>query len=280
VVWEADRVDLSEQSGVRRSLFSTDVTSYQVGRPGYPERVYELLGGCGLEPGARVLEIGPGTGQATGRLLDAGASVTAVELGAELAVELQQRCEGRDLTVVVGPFEQVAVEPGAFDLVVAATSFHWVPTAIGLDRCADALRSGGGLALWWNVFGDPDRPDPFGDALSEALASIAPQLLDPPGSGRAGVGASPYALDAPGRLGELAKNGRFGDLRHEVIRWTARHSTTQLRSLFASLSPWLALSPEEREPALDAVAHLAEARFGGVVERPYLTSVYLATRLA
>jgi hypothetical protein len=42
----------------------------------------------------------------------------------------------------------------------------------------------------------------------------------------------------------------------------------------------LALSPEEREPALDAVAHLAEARFGGVVERPYLTSVYLATRLA
>jgi hypothetical protein len=129
------------------------------------------------------------------------------------------------------------------------------------------------------VFGDPDRPDPFGDALSESLATLAPALLDPPGSGRAGVGASPYAMDAPARLGELVQNGRFGDLRHEVIRWTARQSTTQLRALFASLSPWLALSPEERGPALDAVEHLAEARFGGVVERPYLTSVYLATRL-
>ncbi len=279
MVWKADTVVSSEQPGVRRSLFTTDVTSYQAGRPGYPERVYQLLGECGLGPGARVLEIGPGTGQATGPLLDAGASVTAVELGTELAVELERQCEGQDLTVIIGPFEQVPVEPESFDLVVAATSFHWVPTAIGLDRCADALRPGGSLALWWNVFGDPDRPDPFGDALSESLATLAPALLDPPGSGRAGVGASPYAMDAPARLGELVQNGRFGDLRHEVIRWTARQSTTQLRALFASLSPWLALSPEERGPALDAVEHLAEARFGGVVERPYLTSVYLATRL-
>ena len=39
---------------------------------------------CGLRPGAKVLEIGPGTGQATGELPARGAEVLAVEMGPAL----------------------------------------------------------------------------------------------------------------------------------------------------------------------------------------------------
>ncbi len=96
----------------RRGLFSSDVAAYDTGRPGYPERVYELLQEvCGLGPDSAVLEIGPGTGQATGRLLDCGATITAVELGPELAALLQAKHEGRPLAVEVGAFEDVALEP-------------------------------------------------------------------------------------------------------------------------------------------------------------------------
>lgn len=47
-----------------------------------------------LEPDAKVLEIGPGTGRLTRRLLSAGASVTAVEVDRDLCRLLRQQFEG------------------------------------------------------------------------------------------------------------------------------------------------------------------------------------------
>ncbi|HEV7534669.1 MAG TPA: class I SAM-dependent methyltransferase, partial [Acidimicrobiia bacterium] len=163
----------------RRGLFSSDAVAYDTGRPGYPEPVYDLLRQvCGLGPGTAVVEVGPGTGQATGRLLDLGATVTAVELSPEFAALLETRFAGRAFSVMVAPFEEVALPVTSFDLVAAGTSFHWVPTGPGLQRCAELLRPGGWLALWWTYFGDPDRPDPFRDALTPIFQELAPSLVD------------------------------------------------------------------------------------------------------
>jgi len=256
----------------RRGLFTTDVSSYRDGRPGYPEVVFAILREqCGLAPGRRVLEIGPGTGQATGPLLDAGASVIAIELGAELADHLRSTFVGRDLRVIGGAFEEVTISPGSYDLVAAATSFHWVPPDQGPRRAADALRPGGWLALWWSYFGDPDRPDPFREALEEVLARLEPSLLDV-------AGTQPYALDTKARVAELDATGCFGPVHHEVVPWTGHHTPRELRAMFASFSPWLALPEEPRAQLLDEIERLAAVDFGGVVERPYLTSIYTAER--
>lgn len=266
--------DAFEQHRARRGLFSSAVTDYEGGRPGYPDRVYDLLvERCGLGPGTRVIEIGAGTGQATVRLLDLGAWVTAVELGPELAARLREKFAGRPFTVETGAFEEATLAPGSADLVVAATSFHWVPTATGLDRAADALREGGWLALWWNHFGDPARPDPFHDALTPILERLAPSLLD---HVDVKTSASAYPIEAPARIAEIEASGRFGDVHHEVVAWTGRHAPEQLRMMFASFSSWLALPEEHRRTVLDALEDLARVRFGGLVERPYLTPVYLA----
>jgi SAM-dependent methyltransferase len=263
----------------RRGLFSSDVAAYDAGRPGYPERVYELLQEvCGLRPGRDVLEIGPGTGQATGRLLDAGARITAIELGEELAALLQSKHTGRDLSVSVGAFEEVALEPASFDIVAAATSFHWIPAAAGLRRCADLLRPGGWLALWWTYFGDPDRPDPFRDALNPIFEALAPSLIGMCPGVAFQPGDRPYALDVEDRIAEIAATGRFGAVRYEIVSWTGRHTPAELRAMFASFSPCLALAPANRIEVLDALEELAAGPFGGLVERPYLTPVYLAQR--
>jgi hypothetical protein len=167
------------------------------------------------------------------------------------------------------------------DLVVAATSFHWVvPVDAALHRCADVLHPHGWLALWWNVYGDDSRPDPFRDALQPLLERIAPSLLDPPGAGNPSIGAHPYALDVAARVGDIDRCGRFEEVTHEAIRWTGHHSASELRLMFASFSPWLALPIGERRVALDALEQLANDTFGGVVERPYVTPVYLARRRA
>lgn len=265
----------------RRNLFSSDVAAYDIGRPGYPARVYELLEGtCGLGPGSRVLEIGPGTGQATVDLLRSGATVTAVELGAEMAAALEAKYPGPNLSVEVGAFEDVDLESDSFDLIVAATSFHWIPPETGIPRCADLLRPGGWLALWWNYFGDPDRPDPFRDAVIPIFEELAPSLIDTfPGVAFL-AGAHPHATDAQTRTSEIDATARFGPVHYEAIPWTGRHTPAQLRALFASYSPCLALEPAERTRVLDAIEHLATDAFAGVVERPYLTLIYLAQRRA
>ena len=264
----------------RRALFSASARAYGDGRPGYPPELFDLLvERCGLGPGCRILEIGPGTGQATGGLLDAGGSVVAVELGTELARLVESTFTGRDLQVIVGPFEEVDLPSGRFDLVAAGTSFHWVPAEAGLRRCGQALRPGGFLALWWNYFGDPARPDPFHEALQPLLRRHAPQLLDHTGDGSPGAGAHPYALDAGARVAEIDGTGLFGPVSRQVLSWTGVHSASELRRLFASFSPWMALDPEVGEPLLDDLERLAIDRFGGAVERPYLTPIYWAERL-
>jgi SAM-dependent methyltransferase len=272
-------VDASfERQRERRNLFTSDVVAYDRGRPGYPDRVYELLDDvCGLGPGTAVVEIGPGTGQATGRLLERGASVTAVELGTEMAARLQAKYGGANLSVVVGAFETAALDRESFDVVVAATSFHWIPPESGLQRCADLLRPGGWLALWWTYFGDPDRPDPFREAITPVFEELAPSLIDT-FPGVAFVGSHPYALDIEARTAEIDASGRFGAVRYEVIPWTGRHTAAELRALFASYSPCLALAAGKRAEVLDAIEHLATRTFGGLVERPYLTLMYLARR--
>jgi SAM-dependent methyltransferase len=242
-------------------------------RPEYPDEIYALLADrcdCGL--GSRVLEIGPATGLATMRLLDLGATVTAVEPGPALAQRLRERAAGRRLEVVVGSFETAELPAAHFDLVAAATSFHWVDPTIGLAKAATHLRAGGWLALWWTIFGDPERPDPFQKAIEPMLDELAPEL-------NFDVSAwEPYGLDAQARVTEIDATGRFGPVQNHVVTWEGRHDAVGIRRLFATYSPWLALAEPRRKATLDALERIAREDFDDLVVRPYLTSLFLAQR--
>jgi SAM-dependent methyltransferase len=136
-----------------RRLFGVDPIGYSAGRPDYPEAVYEvLLQRCGLGPATRALEIGPGTGLVTKRLLAQGAHVTAIEPDPSMASCLRDLASSPELVVVISSFEEVELAGADFDLAVAATSFHWVDQKVGLSKLAQAIRPGGWVALWWTLF--------------------------------------------------------------------------------------------------------------------------------
>jgi SAM-dependent methyltransferase len=258
----------------RSQLFDSAAELYRDGRPGYPDEVYALLQQvCGLKAGSHVLEIGAGAGQATLPLLQLGAQVTAVEPGPALTEVLRQRAAGLPLTVVTATFEEAPIASAAFDLAVAATSFHWVDPGVGLPKLASALRAQGWLALWWTVFGDPTRPDPFHEALQPILRRLAPHLISEMPV------RLPDAADRSASVQAVKASGLFTELQHQVVSWEGRHDPAQLRTLFATFSPWIALPEGQRVELLDAVARLAQEEFGGLVVRPYQTFVYLAQRL-
>lgn len=73
------------------------------------DRIVEIFG---PRPGGTVLEIGPGEGVLTGRLLDRGAVVVAVERDERLAEELQRRLAGREgFHLLVADARKVELEP-------------------------------------------------------------------------------------------------------------------------------------------------------------------------
>jgi SAM-dependent methyltransferase len=243
-------------------------------RPPYPAELFELLvDSCGLGAGSRVLEVGAGTGQATLPLLDLGASVTAIEPGPALAGRLAERTTDRDITIIIADLEVAPVAEASFDLVASATAFHWVDPVVGPAKCGRALRDDGWLALWWTVWGDSDRADPFHNALRPLLEAKAPQLVGRETTTQA------YASDLAARAGEVERTGMFGPVRHEIFRWDGVHDPVGLRRLFATFAPWLALPDPLRQELLDDVERIARDEFGGTVRRPYQTVVYLAPRL-
>jgi SAM-dependent methyltransferase len=254
-----------------RELFGKDPDTYDRARPGHPEQVYEILvERCGLGPGTGVVEVGPGTGQATRRLLELGASpLVAIEPNAELARYLAGSVGDR-AEVRVTPLEDAELQPESFDLAAAASSFHWIDAAAGLGVLFRALRPCGWIALWWTGFGDRDRPDPFHDATAPLLADMP---KSPVGSHRAG--RTPSEGGDPIWLRALADAG-FEEGEYERIPWKRTFDARRIREIFSTFSPFLSVDEPTRTETLDALERIAREEFGNRVEKPLVTALYTA----
>jgi SAM-dependent methyltransferase len=252
-------------------LFGPAAERYDRARPGHADAVYEILGECcGLRPGAKVLEIGPGTGQATRHLLERGADpLVALEPDPALAAFLQDRLRGR-VEIRPATLETAELEDD-FDLAVAASAFHWVDERLGLERIRGALRPGGSVALWWTLFGYSDRADPIRDAIDPLMGNLP---LSPSHPERDGP---PHAADERARVAALEAAG-FEDVAAHRLEWAHTWDTRGTRDLFGTFSPILALAPAEQEALLDEIASIAESQFGGRVTRPLVTMLYTARK--
>jgi SAM-dependent methyltransferase len=261
---------LSRSAG--RRLFGTDPDTYDAARPGHAEWVYELLHErCGLTQGSKVLEVGPGTGQATQRLLELGAGpLVAVEpdpnLGEFLRARFGDRIELRSSTL-----EDAELET-SFELAVAASSFHWVEEDAGLRKIAATLAPGGWWVMWWTLFGVPRRKDAF-------MQAVDPLLEDLPSSPSGGSGGSrpSFALDFEARGAALARAG-FELVEHELVYWPVTWDSDGIRGLYATFSPIIQLDDDARERLLDEIRTIAERDFGGRVGRTLTTSIYTARK--
>jgi hypothetical protein len=254
-----------------RRAFGADAVNYDNARPDYPAWVFETLRArCGLKPGARVFEIGPGTGVATRRLVGAGAAVTAIEPDERLAAVLRARTP--QVAVVDSTFEDATLPSASYDLGVSATAFHWMEQRPALAKVASLLKPRGFWAMWWNVFGDSTRDDPFHDATVHLLEGGTTPSHPPSFK-------HPFALDEAARIGDLDAAGQFADLEVRMERWTLVLDPVQVRALYATFSQFAPLDDMERNRILDALAEIAATKFNGRVERNMVTALYAARRI-
>lgn len=251
--------------------FDAAADTYHRGRPPYPRAVFDLLADrCGLRPGARVLDIGAGNGLATGPLLSAGAHVVAVEPGANLAAILTAGHGCDRLDVTIADFETADL-PGGFDLAVAATSLHWLDPVTSTGKIAGLVRPGGWLAVWWNEFGDTNRPTPFRDRLEHVYDDLLP-------GGPGYRNSRPYALDTERWRRQLTAGGWFDDVSVDIVEWEQRLTSDAARDLWSTFPNIAELAPPDRAQFLARLAAIIDDEHGGAVDDPRLTIVYTATR--
>ncbi|WP_329174426.1 class I SAM-dependent methyltransferase [Streptomyces decoyicus] len=252
------------QATLARS-FDAVAAQYAAARPGYPPALFdaiEELAGQSLT-GARVLDVGAGTGIATGLLTGRGARVTAVEPGAAMAAELRAAHPASPLVRALGealPFPDDA----GFDLVGYAQAWHWTDPARSVPEAMRVLRPGGALALWWNI------PDPDVGWAAEQEARIARRLPEYHDHG--------VSQETPDLIRGLGLGLRPAS---RVLHWTRRVPLDTHLAMLGSRSYFSAIGPAAAAPVLaDERSALLDVFPDGIVEEAYALDLTVTLRPA
>ncbi len=223
--------------------FDAVAALYDAERAGYPDALFDdLRDMAGLRPGDCALESGCGSGQATAGLIGLGLDVTAIDPGPALIARAQQKFADAPVRFAVSRFEDWSGDDGAFRLIAAAQSWHWVDPSIGLPKAARLLDAGGSLA----IFGHTPR---WSDALMAALEPIyrkhAPEIWAPPGENW-------YLPDGPIR-GIIAASGLFEPPACRSYPWTRRYTPPSFAAYLGTVSRTNSLPPDRRCAFLAAI---------------------------
>ena len=257
------------------TTFDRAAELYDRMRPGYPVELFgDLAADTGLEGArARVLEVGAGTGQATRGLLGQGWSVVALEPGRDLAARARVVLAGHaGVDVVVSTFERWEGDgQAAFDLVFAATSWHWLDGQVAYRRAAELLRPRGYLAIVATHHVLPPDGDDFFGEVERAYEEVG--MSDGQGGPK-----PPDAIEAPD--GEaMVGSGFFAEpIIHRYV-WSREYTTDEYLALLSTYSGHIAASRQQRETLFARIRELIEARPSATVRKHYLNMLEVARRL-
>jgi SAM-dependent methyltransferase len=250
-----------------RLSFDEAADVYDQVRPRYPAALFDDLFHL-LPDQPSIVEVGPGTGQATRDLLHRGANVRAVEIGPAMADRLRSNLDSSRLEVIVGDFEEVPLETKSCDSVFSATAYHWVSAGAQVDRPATLLRPGGVVAIVdLNQVSSPDD-EGFFDAVQHIYDRYGQGHIGPPSPTR-------IAVD-PAIRQTLASDGRFADVVVRSYDWNQTYSATEYRTLMLSYSGTLMMQPAERSGLLDDIESFVLEHFDGQIVRPLVVTLTTA----
>ncbi|MFF9814154.1 class I SAM-dependent methyltransferase [Streptomyces sp. NPDC014006] len=252
--------DLAHLHAARAHSFNAAAARYAAHRPSYPDALFdavEELAGRSLT-GARVADVGAGTGIATDLLTRRGADVLAVEPGAGMAAELHRGLP--EVPLVRGDGNALPLAAASMDLLTYAQSWHWTDPARAVPEARRVLRPGGALALWWNTSA-PDVP-----WIADQSVRIARHFGIDDAHVKKGA-FDPAAADPTGRL----------CFAHRRVRWSRRVPVDTHLANIGSHSVFLVHGENSARTFLTAErAHLLTVFPDGVVEETYDVELLVA----
>jgi SAM-dependent methyltransferase len=256
-----------------RRTFDSVAASYADARPTYPPELIEaLVEATGIGPDSVLLEVGCGPGIATLPLAALGSRIVAVELGAGLAAEARRRLAAYPrVSVVTASFETYPPGEQSFDLVYAATAWHWVDPAIRYRRAHEVLRPGGHLAFWSASHLVPRDGDPFFREIQDVYDEIGEGVSD----GHLWLGPG----ELPDQTAEVDASGLFAMTLVSHVDWEKAYDADSYTALLDTFSGHIAMEPAKREHLYGEIRRRLALRPDGLLRRHWGAVLHVARRL-
>lgn len=251
-----------------RATFDDSPELYDSARAVAPPELFdELVALARLEPGAQLLEVGCGTGQATLPLARRGFEIVAVELGESLAAVARRKLvEFPHVKVVTSSFEDWDPAGARFDGVVSFNAFHWIDPEVRFAKSAEVLRPGGALAVVGMRLVEHDAADPVWLSLKEYE------------DGAVGEGNSHSRMESVrDRSREFLEDGHFREVTLRRHQWDITFDAGGYVDLLRTQSVYRALDETSREELFEKIHRRIEDG-GGTISPTMMAVLYVAKR--
>lgn len=224
--------------------FDTVVSAYEKFRPGYAAELYRtMFDYIPIDENSRVVEIGTGSGQATGPVLTTGCRLTAVECGERFSERLKEKFgEYPEFTVITAKFEDTEFPENEVDLVFSASAFHWIPEKIGYEKVYSMLKPGGAFARFANhPYRDKGNP-----ALSAEIDAIYGKYYYP-FHNKKQEPLTEYTEEQAKERAVIAEAYGFTDIRYALFHRERTFSAEEYGKLLGTYSDHIAIEESIRK---------------------------------
>lgn len=238
------------------TTFNSVCTEYDKWRPHYVKELYDdIFDVKEINLSSNVLEVGIGTGQATLPILKTGCSLTAIELGDQLAEFSKHKFKDYDkFNVKNFAFQDFECPPNSFDLIFSATAFHWIPEDIGYTKVFDILKSGGVFARFANhPYKDKKRNN-----IHIEFENIYEKYM--PGS----LGRDEYSEENAKNIADIAYKYGFIDVSYRLYHRTRTFTADEYTSLLGTYSDHIAIEQRTRMKFFDEIREVINDN-GGII---------------
>ncbi|SFS41218.1 class I SAM-dependent methyltransferase [Paenibacillus sp. 453mf] len=253
-----------------KETFNYIVNEYERFRPVYPKEMFnDIADYSSLKQGQKILEIGCGTGQATGGFVAKGfTDITCVELGDQLAQFTAEKFKGYpSVKVIHTAFEDWNGEGSPFDLAISGTAFHFIAPEFGYRRVWELLKPTGSMAFFWTVH------VPMYDDLHQEIRlhyrDLAPHLND-------------AALPSPEEIIEdrrriTDKSGLFKNLLVKEYKEIQTLTSSDYVSLLNTNSKHRQLPKSVKDELFHRIQESVD-RAGGTIQKDHRVALYLGKK--
>jgi SAM-dependent methyltransferase len=214
--------------------------------------------------------VGCGPATATVTFAQLGCSMLCLEPNPDFYRLAQQNCQPyAQVKIKNTSFEEWTLEPETFDAILAASSFHWIPSNVGYPKAAKALKNDGYLILLWNKELQPSY-EVYQD-LSEIYQIHAPSLdryEDRETQAKILQGLGQMVIDS-----KQFHNVVAGQIEGEIT-----YTVDEYLTLLNTYSPYLQLDPENKDRLFTQLRNRIEHQWRGSLPLWHISAFHIAQK--
>ncbi len=170
----------------------------------------------------------------------------------------------------VARFEEWSGEPQSFDLVYAATAWHWLDPEIRYRRAHRLLRPSGHLAFWSALHAFPQGFDPFFAEIQEVYDAIGEQWQ--------GAWPPPPPEEIPDDAPEIEHSGLFELVAVRRYVWESAYTAEQYIALLDTFSGHITMEPAKRAHLYREIRKRIGGRESGRIQRHWYAILHVTRR--